>query len=156
MIPNVLIEFITAIIVAAILVFVGYHYESTRWDAANKLTMAQNAIQEAKVAELDKRNQENENVSKIKQASAVAAIDTWYHEHPITITRVQHDSTICAAVSSIIESPKEFDVAATSGVPATSIYIDKYDPIKVEQMASQLDELQKLLIQDGVTIDTNN
>lgn len=102
--------------------------------------------QAAMVAAYDKRIKENADDAD-KNATVIAdGIHTYYLSHPV---RVLDPNTSCGTATKTPGNPQGAGQAGGPEVPATQ-YASPYTPEETEQLASQLDQLLRLLHLDGV------
>ena len=125
----------------------GSYYEGYAGQHDKLVTFKAQVEQQAKDQEAIVKSKEAEyerNLKNAEQNSSYAAqsISDYYLQHPSI--RLLHDNT--CTVSKANDSPKGSNDTSTSG------YISAYAPELTEQLASQLDQLQKLLIANGVTV----
>ena len=98
------------------------------------------------LAHTEKTNAKHrEEMQNAEQNTIIAAnsISTWYRAHPVV--RVRY--TGCSTVPSTDNNPGIPDDSTASG------YASPYSPEDTEQVASRLDQLQKLLRADGVKVE---
>jgi len=98
------------------------------------------------LAHTEKTNAKHrEEMQNAEQNTIIAAnsISTWYRAHPVV--RVRY--TGCSTVPSTDNNPGIPDDSTASG------YASPYSPESTEQVASRLDQLQKLLRADGVKVE---
>ena len=74
------------------------------------------------------------------------AVHKYYHDNPVIRVRYASCSTLPKASG---DTQKPDAAPATGNVEA---YLSEYSPESTEEIAHRLDQLQKLLIKDGVTI----
>ena len=94
-------------------------------------------------AEIDAKHLEEMKNAEQNTIIATNSITDWYRAHP-TI-RVRYAD--CSAVPTTDNDPGLADDSTASG------YVSPYSPEDTEQVASRLDQLQKLLRADGVRIE---
>lgn len=129
----------------------GYKYESKKYDQFVSETKAvgekQNAIVESLNQQLkDNANEANKNEITVAQESA-----NYYRTHPtIKYVRVFDHNTGVSTVSEANSNTKIPYEANTPGLETG--YFSAYSEEECESVGSQLDQLQQLLIKDGVEI----
>ena len=96
-------------------------------------------------AEIDAKHREEMQNAEQNTIIATNSIADWYRAHPAV--RVRYANTDCSAVPSIDNNPSVPDDSTASG------YVSPYSPESTEQVASRLDQLQKLLRADGVRVE---
>ena len=94
-------------------------------------------------AEIDAKHLEEMKNAEQNTIIAANSISTWYRAHPVV--RVRY--TGCSTVPSTDNNPGIPDDSTASG------YASPYSPESTEQVASRLDQLQKLLRADGVKVE---
>ena len=100
------------------------------------------------LAQTEKINAKHrEEMQNAEQNTIIAtnSIADWYRAHPAV--RVRYANTNCSAVPSTDNNPGIPDDSTTFG------YVSPYSPESTEQVASRLDQLQKLLRADGVRVE---
>lgn len=123
----------------------GEHDKLVTFQAQVKVT-GETAAAQVKI--VDQKNKEQANEATKNLAGAVSGITDYYKSHPVVRLR-----NTCAGGSSpaqATDNPQSLD-ATTSSADA-SAYVSEYNPEDVELVAARLDELQKLLVKDGVTV----
>ena len=96
-------------------------------------------------AETDAKHREEMQNAEQNTIIATNSIADWYRAHPAV--RVRYANTNCSAVPSTDNNPGIPDDSTASG------YVSPYSPESTEQVASRLDQLQKLLRADGVRVE---
>ena len=96
-------------------------------------------------AEIDAKHLEEMKNAEQNTIIATNSIADWYRAHPAV--RVRYANTNCSAVPSTDNNPGIPDDSTASG------YVSPYSPESTEQVASRLDQLQKLLRADGVRVE---
>ena len=143
-------------IVSAILFGIGYYacyrisYLPER-DAYTKFVAQTEQIGKTQAEQaklIDEQHQKEIQDAEKNTVEAVNSIAEYYKLHPSI--RVQYTSSGCSTMPEAASNSESTDAASTAGLPAS--YISPYDPERTEQIANQLDQLQKLLISYGVTV----
>ena len=139
-------------IVSAILFGIGYYacyhisYLPER-DAYTKFVAQTEQIGKDQSKITDATNLENErklkNAEKNTVDTAIAIADYWKH-HPVI--RVRYTSSGGCTLSKATGNPENTDGTASIG------YVSAFSQADTEQVANRLDQLQKLLIRYGVTV----
>lgn len=135
---------------AVLLVLVGgayYRGWSSQHDVyiAYKARVAQTAsIQAAETAKIDAYHQKELEDATHNTQIATDSISAWYKSHPV---RVLLPSACASGVSTASSNTQGADDYAPIE------YASPYRPDDTEQVANRLDQLQKLLIKDGVQIE---
>jgi hypothetical protein len=146
-----IIELVIAFILLSVSFAAGFYTEHTRWNKSLVLTDAAVAQQIASAVQENKVLKENADVSQKIAVESIKSIDNWYRQHPVTVVRLQHDQPLCSPMPEADHSAEIIIDTSQSGIPSTrTVYIDDYNPIEVEKMANQLNQLIKLLKLDGV------
>lgn len=91
----------------------------------------------------DAKNQGDANVSLDQYHKDVQAVNDYYHAHPVVRVRV---------VNGACTMPETPDNSKVPDGAAAALYASAYDPAEVERVAARLDELQKRLVEAGVTV----
>jgi len=119
------------------------HYDSF---VAQTKTIGEQAAKAAK--KLDEEHAKEMKNAEQNTVYATNSIDAYYRAHPAV--RVLHSDSGCSPDPKTTDHPK-----STDGTPPgtdASAYLSEYNPQVVEQIASRLDQLQKLLMADGVAV----
>lgn len=133
-----------AILLAGI--FIGYRHEHDSLVALESKVAQAAADQVKSDKEKEALYERNLNEANKNTTNAAQSISDYYHAHPSI--RVLHDSS--CSVSQANDNSQGTNDSTTDSNVAT--YISQYSPESSEQVASQLDQLQKLLIANGVQI----
>jgi len=96
-------------------------------------------------AETDAKHREEMQNAEQNTIIATNSISDWYRAHPAV--RVRYTNTDCSTVPGTANNPPIPDDTAPTG------YVSPYSPESTEQVASRLDQLQKLLRADGVRVE---
>ena len=96
-------------------------------------------------AEINTKHQEEMKNAEQNTIIATNSIADWYRAHPVV--RVRYTNTDCSTVPGTDNDPGLVDDSTASG------YVSPYSPESTEQVASRLDQLQKLLRADGVRVE---
>jgi hypothetical protein len=105
------------------------------------------ATQAIKVKQVNDKNEKDATDATELLQSTTKNITSYYVAHPAS---VQYD--VCSSgVPKTISNTKGINETGTSTIP-TTYYSSEYNPEEVELMSNQLDQLQKLLVKDGVEI----
>ena len=96
-------------------------------------------------AEINAKHKEEMKNAEQNTIIATNSISDWYRAHPVV--RVRYTNTDCSTVSPTDNNPPIPDDTAPTG------YVSPYSPEDTEQVANRLDQLQKLLLADGVRIE---
>ena len=125
--------------------FGAYTYEHSAFIKYQATVEATAAAQQVVVDDLNKKVKDNSDASDQNLINSVDAIHSFYARYPNLVYR--------ACTGAVPKAPgNPVGSNAASAVPdATTLYISPYTPESCELVAVQLDLLQKLLIQDGVT-----
>lgn len=91
----------------------------------------------------DVKNQGDANVSLDQYYKDIQAVNDYYHAHPVVRMRV---------VNGACTVPEAPDNSKVPDGAASTLYASAYDPAEVERVAARLDELQKRLVEAGVTV----
>ena len=100
------------------------------------------------LAQTEKINAKHrEEMQNAEQNTIIAtnSISDWYRAHPVV--RVRYTNTDCSTMPGTANNPPIPDDTAPTG------YVSPYSPEDTEQVASRLDQLQKLLRADGVRVE---
>lgn len=129
--------------------FKGHHDGyAPEHDKVVVLTASVNALGEAKKAEslaADKKAKEQANESEKNTADTINSIYAYYAAHPSV--RMRDPNTCSGGLPKAASDSKVADDTAASG------YFSPYSPELTELIANQLDQLQKLLVKDGVKVE---
>jgi len=96
-------------------------------------------------AEINAKHQEEMQNAEQNTIIATNSISDWYRAHPVV--RVRYTNTDCSTMPGTANNPPIPDDTAPTG------YVSPYSPEDTEQVANRLDQLQKLLLADGVRIE---
>jgi len=140
-------------------IYLGYRYEDNVLIAFTAKVKEAGDAQTAAAAAKDKQNQEDANEAQTNATQAINSIADYYNQHPVTVvTRLPNGTSSCT-VSGATNSPGSTNEAGATGNAPTQPavqYVSPYNPEQVEEMASQLNQLEKLLINDGVQVQQGN
>ena len=118
------------------------HDELTRFRAEVE---AAGRVQQAQSLATDTKHQQEMKNAAESMVQAVGGIDSYYKQHPVVRVR-----DVCPGGSGMPQTAggaEGIDAATVSG------YVSPYSPQEVEKVAAQLNELQLLLLRDGVTVE---
>lgn len=127
---------------------VGYQGEHDKLVtlSAQVETIGKAQAEQVKIADAQKK--EAANAADQNAAYVANSIAQYYHDHPAV--RVRNTCSGSSSPAQAADNSKVSDGStASADAPA---FVSEYDPEQVELVAARLDGLQKLLIQDGVTI----
>jgi len=138
-------------IVAAIVVAVyffghhqGYQPEHDKFTTFKASVAEAGSLAAAQAKQLDAQHEKELQDAQTNTLNTATAITDYYKSHPVI--RVYHDRSGGCSLSKTDSNSSKSDEASTAG------YVSPYSPESTEQVANQLDQLQKLLIKDGVTV----
>jgi hypothetical protein len=126
----------------------GYHYEKKAFDQFKVETAALGKEQKDEAVQKDKENLQHATQTTTDSTNAIASITAYYKSHPVRVCGNTGSSPASQAVSDSIGTNE----ASASAVPETQ-YISQYNDEVTEGIAVQLDQLMKLLKEDGVKIE---
>jgi len=96
-------------------------------------------------AEINAKHREELKNAEQNTIIATNSISDWYRAHPVV--RVRYTNTGCSTMPGTANNSPIPDDTAPTG------YVSPYSPEDTEQVASRLDQLQKLLRADGVRVE---
>jgi hypothetical protein len=143
-----LIEALIGILIVLMIFCAGYYVEyknfKTFKDEQSLLLKDRNA----QITALNQTIKENANESESQLQDTSKSITDWYVAHPVV--RVQPNTC-----NGQVPGPNNNTAGpngVTTGSDAGTYYLSQYSPADTEQVANRLDQLQKLLIKDGVKV----
>jgi hypothetical protein len=126
----------------------GYEHEHKHLEAIEAQQKILSKQQEDAVKVLNKKIEDNANEATTQLQDSAKTITDYYANHPNVVVRVHHDGA-CSLSGTVSDTSLVNDAPTSADVTA---YVSPYPPESCEVVANQLDELQKLLIKDGVTV----
>jgi len=145
-----LIELILGLLICFFFTYIGYHYEKTKFDQFKVEVAVAGKVQEDEAKLKDKEVTQNAIQAQTDSTNAITSITDYYKRNPVRVCGNTGSSTTTKADTSAgsVNNPSSGDLPIT--------YASEYNPEEVELIASQLDQLLKLLKDDGVIFDANN
>lgn len=129
----------------------GYKYESKKYDQFVSETKTAGEKQAAQVANLNQQLKDNANEATQNAITVAQESANYYRTHPtIKYVRVFDHNTGISTVSETNSNTQSPYAANTPGLETG--YFSAYSEEECESVGSQLDQLQQVLIKDGVEI----
>jgi hypothetical protein len=140
-----MLEKMVIVIVLLVVAFLGGMAVEGEKFSAYKYEQKGIAESQAKFAkDTDAKNKGDANDAQQSYVEAINGVDAWYRDHPVTrLQYIPHTGTVSKA---------DCDTKSTDET-APGQYVSPYSPADTEQIAVRLDQLQKLLIRDGVNLE---
>ena len=143
-----LVEALIGLVLIAIIFGLGYYIESKNFSAYKTEQQILVKDRNDEVAKLNKQLKDNSQNAETQLQDTSKAISDWYVSHPVV--RLQPNT--CSQQGTGPTNNTVGPNGITAATDAQPYFISSYDPEQVEQVANRLDQLQKLLIKDGVKI----
>jgi len=141
---NPLVKWAIGAIVLVGIFLGGVFFEYEHTYLPYKATVTATAqVQAQLVKNLNKEIDTNAKQAEANVNAAAASVDAYYKSHPVVVVRVANG--VCTVSKATGDTNSIDETGATS-------YVSPYSAPLSEQLASQLNELQKLLKANGVTV----
>ena len=124
-------------------VYYGWHLRDRDFSEYKLQVNSTAKAQAILTAQLNKKLKDNSDEAAKNVQIATQSIADYYKSHPVIRLRIKHGS---CTVSTADSGSKGADGSTSA------FYASPYTPESAEQVANRLDQLQKLLIKNGVTV----